>query len=183
MARKTKSTKRRVEKKGRINKIPKRKRKVKEENEIQEESYAVFDVGKEKFAINLDTIKEILHTFNVMNVPHLPEMFSGVVKLRGESVPVVDLQNLLKQTTTGETERPCLIAKIGDSTMGFLVDSDVSIITKEQFKVYPLPDCFTREEIEFFEGILRIDNTFVGILKPREMLEILAQWRQGNEKV
>lgn len=183
MAHKTSKAKKRAVKKKHTIKAVKTSKKDVQEQEIKEKSYAVFDVGKERFAINLDNIKEILHTFKVMDVPHLPEMFSGIVKLRGESVPIIDLHNLLKQQDIKVEIKPCLITKIGSSTMGFLVDSDVTIITTEQSKIYPLPDCFTREELEFLEGILRIDNTFIGVLKPREMVEILAQWRQGNEKI
>ena len=183
MARQASKTKKRITKKKKPKKIQKQKGIIEQKEKTHEESYAVFDIGKEKFAINLDNIKEILHSFKLMNVPHLPEMFSGVVKLRGESIPVVDLQHLLKQSATEVTAKPCLITKIGRSTMGFLVNSDVTIITSEQSKIYPLPDCFTRDEIEFLEGILRIDNTFIGVLKPREMVEILAQWRQEDEKV
>jgi len=183
MVRKVIKTKQRIRKKKQISEDSNHNKKPENRNETKEENYAVFSVGNEKYAINLDSIKEILHTFKIMTVPHLPETFSGVVKLRGESVPVVDLQNLLKESITETALKPCLITKIGDSTMGFLVDSDVSIITTEQFKLHPLPDCFTREEVEFLEGILWMDNTFVGVLKPREMVEILAQWRQENEKI
>ena len=183
MVRKAAKSKKRVSPKKQNKKELKSKKVDDQKQELKEESYAVFDVGREKFAINLDNIKEILHTFKVMNVPHLPEMFFGIVKLRGESVPIVDLQTLLKQSDTGVDTKPCLITKIGSTTMGFLVDSDVTIITTEQSRIYPLPDCFTREELEFLEGILKVDNTFVGVLKPREMVEILAQWRQENEKV
>ncbi|MGB3341971.1 MAG: chemotaxis protein CheW [bacterium] len=183
MIRKAIKAKRRISKKKQITEDSNSNKRPENRDETKEESYAIFNVGNEKFAINLDSIKEILHTFKIMTVPHLPELFSGIVKLRGESVPVVDLQNLLKESVTEVTIKPCLITKLGDSSMGFLIDSDVSIITTEQFKLHPLPDCFTREEIEFLEGILWVDNTFVGVLKPREMVEILAQWRQENEKI
>jgi purine-binding chemotaxis protein CheW len=154
-----------------------------EKNKSKEHSFAVFDVGKEKFAINLDSVTEILHTFKIVSVPHLPRMFSGVVKLRGESVPLIDLQTLLKEEKIETEIRPCLITEVGTKTMGFLVDSDVAIITTGQEKLYPLPDSFAREEGEFLEGIFWTDKTFVGILKPKEMVEVLAQWRQENEKI
>lgn len=159
------------------------KKKAQKAKKSEEHSFAVFDVGKEKFAINLDSVTEILNTFEIVSVPHLPKMFSGVVKLRGESVPVVDLQTLLKEEKIKTEMRPCLITKVGTKTMGFLVDSDVAIITTEQGKLYPLPDSFTRKEVEFLEGIFWTDKTFVGILKPKEMVEVLAQWRQENEKI
>lgn len=183
MSRKTKTRKQRTKKKAQKAKESEDTKAPVEKDKSEEHSFAVFDVGKEKFAINLDAVTEILHTFEIVSVPHLPKMFSGVVKLRGESVPVVDLQTLLKEEKIETEIRPCLITKVCTKTMGFLVDSDVAIITTEQGKLCPLPDSFTREEVEFLEGIFWIDKTFVGILKPKEMVEVLAQWRQENEKI
>lgn len=154
-----------------------------EKNKSEEHSYAVFAVGKEKFAIDLDYITEILHTFKIISVPHLPEMFSGVVKLRGASIAVINLQTLLKGEKTETEVRPCLITKVGTRAMGFLVDSDVVIIAAGQGRLCPLPDSFTKEEVKFLEGIFWTDQTFVGILKPKEMLEVLTQWRQENEEI
>ena len=154
-----------------------------EKNRSEEHSFAVFAVGKEKFAINLDYITEILHTFKIVSVPHLPEMFSGVVKLRGASIAVIDLQTLLKGEKIETEVRPCLITKVGTRTMGFLADSDVAIIAAGQGRLCPLPDSFTKEEVKFLEGIFWTDQTFVGILKPKEMIEVLTQWRQENEEI
>lgn len=183
MGRKNKSVKKRTAKSKPILGDQEPKKRSTEIDKAEENSYAVFNVGKERFALNLDCVKEILHNFEIYTVPHLPKLFSGVVKLRGESIPVVELRTLLKENGDKAEMKPCLITKIGDSTMGFLVDSDVSIITAEKENIYSLPDCFTREEIEFLDGILWTDNTFAGVLKPREMIEILAQWRQNNEKI
>jgi purine-binding chemotaxis protein CheW len=180
---KSRKNKVRARKKNNVIKKSSRKEPIVQETEHGEISYAVFNVGSEKYAINLDSIKEILHDYDIMEVPHLSQTFAGAVKLRGESIPVIDLQVLLQSTRTNISIKPCLIIKIDDSNMGFLVDSDIMIITTEDAKLYPLPDCYTREEIEFIEGILWTKNNFVGVLKPRKMVKILAGWRQENEEI
>lgn len=149
----------------------------------EEKSFAFFIIGKELFAIELGSILEILHTFNIVSVPHLPKVFSGVINLRNESVPVADLQKLLKEEKIETETKVCLITLIGSSKIGFLVDSDVEIITSEEGKFYPLPDCYTKEEAEFLDGIFWVKDKFIGILKPKEVMETLAEWREDNEKI
>jgi len=154
---------------------------VKEHDE--EQNYAVFTVGKELFAIDLDSILEILHAFDLVAVPHLPETFSGIVDVRGESVPVVELRNLLNEKNTKAETRTCLITAVGDSRIGFLVDSDVEIVTSEEGEAHPLPDCYTKEETEFLDGIFWVKDNFIGILNPKRMMEVLGSWKESNEKI
>lgn len=146
-----------------------------------ERSFAVFAVGQEWFAVDLDATLEILHEFETVLVPHLPESFSGVVNLRGESVPVVNLQKLLKEKSRPNGTRTCLITLINSTKIGFLIDSDVEIIKFVEGKFYPLPDCYTAEEAKFLEGIFWVGDRFVGILRPDQAFEVLTEWRLENE--
>ncbi len=165
----------------------KQKSGITERHDIQEhdeeQSYAIFSVGEELFAINLDSILEILHEFDLVDVPHLPETFSGVVDLRGESIPVVELRNLLSEKNIETETRACLVTNVGTSKIGLLVDSDVEIVTSEQGDIHPLPDCFTKEETEFLDGIFWVKDKFVGLLRPKGMMETLAASKEKNEKI
>lgn len=147
-----------------------------------ERNFAVFTVGKEWYAFDLDLVLEILHTFDIVSVPHLAELFSGVVYLREESIPVVDLRRLLKENSHEPKVRTCLMTMVGSKKIGFLVDSDAEIVGLEAGKFYPLPDCFSKEEADFIEGIFWLDDKFIGILNPQRALEVLGGWRGKNEK-
>ncbi len=148
-----------------------------------EKSFAVFNVGKERFAIDLDAILEILHTFSIISAPHLPEMFSGVINVREGSIPVISLQELLKEEKIETVTRACLVTSIDSLKIGFLIDSDIEIVTSTKGSLHPLPDCYTKEEAEFLDGIFWVKDKFIGILKPKKMIEILSEWREDNEKI
>lgn len=139
-------------------------------------SFAVFAVSGEWFCVDLDSTLEILHSFNVVSVPHLPETFSGVTNLRGESVPVVDMKKLLKVSEDRSTENICLIMKIDGAKIGFLISSEVEIVNSNQGKIYPLPGCYTRDEARFLEAIFWSGNRFIGMVRPKEALEVLTNW-------
>ena len=147
-----------------------------------DKSYAVFQVGKEKFCIDLDLIHEIISTFSIHSAPHLPEVFSGVINLRGESMPAVDLYKLLHEEKKTEGTRTCLVVSIGSSRIGFLVDSDVEMVTAKHGSLHPLPDCYNEEESELLDGIFWMGDEFVGILRPHEVVRVIAKWGEGDEK-
>jgi len=150
--------------------------------ETKERSFAIFAVGFEWFAIDLDSILEILHSFEIISVPHMPDSFCGVTSLRGESVPVVDSQKLLKQESKIGGAKSCIITLMDATKIGFLVDSDVEVVNLNQGRFCPLPDCYTKDEAKFLEGIFWIGDKFVGIIKPNQALEVLTEWRKENEE-
>ena len=145
-------------------------------------NFAVFLVGGEWFGIDLNSIMEILHDFDVIPVPHLPAAFAGVTNLRGESLPVVDMRKLLNEPEVKAEIVSCLITTVGRAKIGFLVDSDVEIVNVETGRLYPLPGFYTKEEMKFLESIFWFKDKFIGILKPEPTLEVLTEWRMENEE-
>jgi len=148
----------------------------------EERNFAVFLVGGEWFGIDLNSIMEILHDFDVIPVPHLPAAFAGVTNLRGESLPVVEMRKLLNEPEIKTETVSCLITVVGRAKIGFLVDSDVEIVNVETGRLYPLPGFYTKEEMKFLESIFWFKDKFIGILKPEPTLEVLTEWRVENEK-
>ncbi len=169
---------------GPLKKVKNKAQQKREEKTAREEkSLAIFGVGKEWFAIELDTILEILHTYQLISVPHLPVSFVGVVNLRGESIPIVDLRNLLKEDEIETPTRPCLITVIDDTKIGLLADTEIEIIDFSKGRFFPLPDVYTKDEAEFLAGIFWFQDRFIGILRVGALIGTLTEWRQNNDKI
>ena len=63
-------------------------------NEVENSNakqFLTFRIGKEYFGIELEQTREILEYTGVTEVPLMPKFLSGVINLRGEMVPVIDL--------------------------------------------------------------------------------------------
>jgi purine-binding chemotaxis protein CheW len=147
----------------------------------EERSFAIFGVGPEWYAVDLDSIIEILHDFEIVSVPHLPGSFTGVTNLRGESVPIVNMQTLLRETPRQDSVRVCIVTLVRQVKIGFLADTDVEIIALDKGRYYSLPNCFSKEEAGFLEGIFWTDNRFIAVLKCEEALNTLTEWRSEYE--
>lgn len=179
--RKTKSTQKTETNKAQSQQVPRTtERSVKV---AADKGYAVFRVGKEKFCIDLDLIHEIINTFSIHSAPHLPKVFSGVITLRGESMPAVDLYRLLHKENRREGARTCLVVSIGSSRVGFLVDSDVEMVAAKHGSLHPLPDCYNEEESDVLDGIFWVGGEFIGILRPHDVVRIIAKCAEDDEKV
>ena len=54
--------------------------------------YMTFKLGDELFAINVAQVREVLEVPQITKVPTAPQYMKGVVNVRGQSIPVVDLR-------------------------------------------------------------------------------------------
>src|SRR5437773_12465718 len=64
---------------------------IKEKEEVIQQQYLTFFLADEEYAINIQRVKEIIEYTTVTKVPKVPEWIRGVINLRGNAVPVVDL--------------------------------------------------------------------------------------------
>ncbi len=151
-------------------------------NDLQAaKGYAVFSVGNEFYCIDVDTIFEILHDFTIMPVSHLPKYFEGITNLKGESIPVVNLKNLLNIRSAITNFQVCIVTISAGEKTGFLVDSDIEIIKSSDCQSFALPDCFNAEEQKFLDGIIEYKGRLIGIIKLNQALKTLTEWRLKNE--
>src|SRR5437016_12622432 len=65
---------------------------IKEREEVVQQQYLTFFLADEEYAINIQRVKEIIEYTTVTKVPKVPDWIRGVINLRGNVVPVVDLE-------------------------------------------------------------------------------------------
>ena len=71
--------------------------------------YLSFLVGGESFAVSILDVKEIIEITKVTHVPLTPDFIYGVINLRGNVVPVIDLSARLKNRRAEISKRSCII--------------------------------------------------------------------------
>ena len=69
------------------------------------EKHIVFSLGEDFYAVSSKQIAEIIRPLAVARLPNVPSWISGIANLRGEIVPVVDLQKLLLNKTTADAPK------------------------------------------------------------------------------
>ena len=110
----------------------------------QEETVFGFHVGSFGFLVASHTYCEVIEQLQVNPLPNVEPWFSGLLNLRGNLVPVIDLQLLLNETVNTEQKKRQLFAiGQGDKAMAFWIDRlpAIQTITTLPLKQFPpLPD-------------------------------------------
>jgi purine-binding chemotaxis protein CheW len=75
----------------------------------KEGKYLTFALAQEEYGLEILKVREIIGYIDVTAVPQTPPYVKGVVNLRGQVIPVVDLRSKFDMETTGVTEETCII--------------------------------------------------------------------------
>jgi len=88
----------------------------------QEMEWIEFTVGDSRYGMNVDKVIEIIQTKPVTKVPLAHPYIVGMVDLRGEVLPIIDMSKVLsKGQSTNTLEEKYIVAKIDDRKVGFYV--------------------------------------------------------------
>jgi twitching motility protein PilI len=81
-----------------------------------------FRVGSLGFLVTSSTYCEVIEQLQVNPLPNVETWFSGLINLRGDLVPVIDLQLLLEESVTEHKKRQLFAIGQGDKAMAFWID-------------------------------------------------------------
>lgn len=131
--------------------------------------YMTFRLGDELFAINVAQVREVLEVTQVTKVPTAPDYMRGVVNVRGQSVPVVDLRLRFGLPKTAETVHTRIIVmelELGSeqTVLGGMADSVHEVIELDPGNINPPPKIAMRWRSEFIKGMGKRGDEFIIIL-------------------
>ena len=131
--------------------------------------YMTFKLGNELFAISVAQVREVLEVSQITRVPTAPSYMRGVVNVRGQATPVVDLRLKFGLPETPDTVHTRIIVMElqidGEATvLGGVADSVHEVIELEPANINPPPRIAMRWRTDFIEGMGKRGDDFIIIL-------------------
>ncbi|MDM8535514.1 chemotaxis protein CheW [Desulfobacterales bacterium HSG17] len=131
--------------------------------------YLTFMLENENFALEITKVREVLDYTTITRVPRMPDFLRGVINLRGNVVPVIDLRLKLDMSSIEKTVDTCIvIVEImidGELTqVGALADSVKEVINLDPASIAPAPRIGTKLKNEFIKGMGQQEGRFLIIL-------------------
>ena len=125
----------------------------------------IFKVGKEEFAIDILLTKEIVVMCDITPVPETEEYVEGVMNLRGNLVPVLDLRKRLRaDETISHAEQRIIISNFDNRLVGLIVDGASEVIRVSEDMIEPAPDVISEMGVEYISGIVRYQDRFITLI-------------------
>lgn len=155
----------------------------------QDQQYLTFQLNGEMYAFAILHVKEILEYGKVTQVPMMPDYIQGIINLRGEVVPVVNLARRFYLNPQEVNKKTCVVIievtnEEQRQDLGVMVDSVSEVIEISSKFMRPAPNFGTKIRTEFICGMAQFDEEFVIILAEDKVLSVeeLAMMEQVKEQ-
>lgn len=134
----------------------------------------LFSIGTpEVFAINVFKVREVSKTPEITLTPNMPAGVDGVINLRGNIIPVLDLAFFLDRDGVADcSNRTMMVTEYSRHTQGFLVDS-VDRIVRVDWESVHAPDGLMARQDGLVTAITHLpDGQLVSILDVEQILAL-----------
>ncbi len=141
----------------------------------EQTQHLTFHLAEEEYAIGILKVKEIVEYGTLTVVPQTPPFVRGVINLRGNVVPVVDLAIKFGIAPSPITARTCIvIVEVAldseQSAMGLIADSVSQVVDLPPGAILPPPTFGTRIKADFLQGMAGVENKFLLVLDIDKLL-------------
>jgi len=135
-----------------------------------------FRLGPEEYGVDIAQVQEINRMVAVTNVPRAPVFMEGVINLRGQLIPIIDLRTRFGMPRAEHTKNTrIVVTEIGTKRVGMVVDSVSEVLRLPLDAIEPAPDMITGLDTEYIRGVGKIDDRLIILLD-------LATIVTGSEK-
>jgi purine-binding chemotaxis protein CheW len=130
-----------------------------------ETQLVIFVLAKEEFACNIADVREVLKMIRVTPLPRSLDFVEGVINLRGEVIPVIDLRKRFGLPAVDRTdESRIIIVEVEERMVGLTVDSVSEVIRLSNKQIQEAPNQVAGEQTNLIMGVGKIDERMLIIL-------------------
>ncbi len=130
----------------------------------KEGKYLTFALGPEEYGLEILKVREIIGYMDITAVPQTPFYIKGVINLRGQVIPVVDLRAKFGMETTDVTDQTCII--VVETTQGgrnfstgIVVDHVQEVLDIEGKNIEDAPQFGSSVNTDFILGMGKIGDS------------------------
>lgn len=131
--------------------------------------FIVFRLGTEDYGIGIKSVVEILKSQEICSLPDLPPFISGVITVRGDVFPLVDLRKRFNMEPQPKNER-VIIIRVDFDKLGLIVDEVREIAAFEDSEIMKPPQIFKGLKTEYLQGLAKKKGRVVILLDIKRIL-------------
>jgi purine-binding chemotaxis protein CheW len=130
----------------------------------KEGKYLTFALGPEEYGLEILKVREIIGYMEITAVPQTPQYVKGVINLRGQVIPVIDLRTNFGMNTAEVTEETCIIVvEISNSSRkfntGIVVDRVQEVLDIAGEDIEGTPEFGSAVNTDFILGMGKIGDS------------------------
>lgn len=150
-----------------------------------------FRLGNELYGVDIMSVKEIVKIQPIRPIPNAPYYMVGILNLRGEIIPIIDLHRRFHINFSNggeeldELESGFIILNIDGNQIGIIIDRVSRVVSVDIADVQEPPKMMGGIGSEYIKGVVRNNDDgflimldIVKLFDPKEMQKILIDNRR-----
>ncbi|MHB8140839.1 MAG: chemotaxis protein CheW [Vulcanimicrobiaceae bacterium] len=124
-----------------------------------------FKLGNEEYGVDIAQVQEIIRLVEITHVPRAPRFMEGVINLRGQLIPIIDLRTRFGMRRIDATKSTrIVVTEIGSKKVGIVVDSVSEVLNLPIENVEEAPEMIAGIGTEYIQGVGKLNERLIILL-------------------
>lgn len=130
----------------------------------------IFNLGDELYGINIINVRAIEQTQTIVRVPNSSSNIKGIINLRGEIIPVIDLKAKFGLGGTDNGQHELIIVNNKDRKIALEVDGVQNIKHIKDEDIVDMPDVAKGDGVRYFNKVAKAEGRLIIMIEPEFLL-------------
>lgn len=141
---------------------------------VLEELIIAFRLGEEEYGVDVSQIQEIIKMRDITRVPKAPYYIKGVINLRGNVIPIIDLRKRFSLPSKEVTDQSRIIVfDIRGIRFGIIVDAVSEVIRLPKDDIEPPPPiAMGGIQAQYIKGVGKVNDKLIILLDLEKALNL-----------
>jgi purine-binding chemotaxis protein CheW len=145
-----------------------------------EQHLVVVQIDRERYGVPIEHVHEIIRMQEVTRIPRAPAFLEGVINLRGQVIPVIDLRRRFGLPPAGHNGAArIVVVEMNGSRVGMIVDAVLEVLRLPADAVVPPDDLLTATDAAFLRGVAKHEESLILLLDLERVLTAEDRYRLG----
>ena len=110
------------------------------EADVSTERYLTIRADGITLGVSTENVIEIITDHSITELPMVPDFIKGIINLRGQIVPIIDIRLRMGKSMSEYTDTTCVIVlDIDTVNIGIIVDSVEQVLDIDKSQISPIP--------------------------------------------
>lgn len=124
----------------------------------------IFKVQGENYGIDISNIQAIEHNMEIRSIPNAPKFIKGLIHLRGEIIPVYNINYKFGYLNQANEDSKLLIGRVQESVVAIEVDEVKEIQEFEESNIHDVPEILNASNTSYLKKIAKLGKELVVII-------------------
>ncbi|WP_432408844.1 chemotaxis protein CheW [Wukongibacter sp. M2B1] len=138
---------------------------------MAEKQYVIFNLGNEQYGVDIMNVKEISEFRESTKVPSAPYFVDGIINLRGEIIPIVNLKKRFEiEDDKIDSDTRIIVINLNGRNVGFVVDEASQVLRINNDDIDPAPEIIAGIDKQYINGVGKVEDKIIILLDLEKIL-------------